>query len=177
MPFLLRYSERHLTSTCSRSGKKAQTAGYEATRVPSFCTTCKILEPGNKAILSSSPAFPPFFSFLLLPLLLFSLPFVYPSVSLLPQELEQDFSNYLEMVEATIDLDQVEHHEFVIKPSFDEGLTRKCYDVMCSVPIYAYMYNDVSTYYSYMCVWLFHVVIHVAMHTSKCQVISIFPQS
>ena len=29
------------------------------------------------------------------------------------------------MVESTIDLDMVSHHEFVIKPSFDEGLTRE----------------------------------------------------
>ena len=28
-------------------------------------------------------------------------------------------------METTIDLDMIEHHEFVIKPSFDEGLARK----------------------------------------------------
>ena len=42
-----------------------------------------------------------------------------------PQELVKDFANFLELVETTIDLDMVEHHEFVIKPSFDDELARK----------------------------------------------------
>ena len=37
----------------------------------------------------------------------------------------RDFTNFIELVEITIDLDMVEHHEFVIKPSFDEGLARE----------------------------------------------------
>ena len=34
-----------------------------------------------------------------------------------------DFAKYQEMVEATMDLNQVDNHEFVIKADFDEGLT------------------------------------------------------
>ncbi len=39
------------------------------------------------------------------------------------QDVGQDFAKFLEMVETTVDLELVDHHEFVIKPSFDEGLT------------------------------------------------------
>ena len=41
------------------------------------------------------------------------------------QELVKDFVKFIELVETTIDLDMVAHHEFVIKPSFDESLARK----------------------------------------------------
>ena len=34
-----------------------------------------------------------------------------------------DFAKYQEMVEATMDLNQVENNEFLIKADFDEGLT------------------------------------------------------
>ena len=40
-------------------------------------------------------------------------------------ELQADFEKLLQLVETTVDLDLVEHHEFVIKPSFDEGLQRE----------------------------------------------------
>ncbi|XP_064405343.1 DNA mismatch repair protein Msh2-like isoform X2 [Halichondria panicea] len=39
-------------------------------------------------------------------------------------ELSSDLSKFCEMVESTIDLDMVEHREFVIKPDFDDGLTQ-----------------------------------------------------
>lgn len=33
-----------------------------------------------------------------------------------------DFKKYQEMIESTIDLEQVDQHEFMIKANFDEGL-------------------------------------------------------
>ncbi len=32
------------------------------------------------------------------------------------------FSKYIEMIETTIDLDRIRHHEFVIKPNYDKDL-------------------------------------------------------
>lgn len=40
-------------------------------------------------------------------------------------ELQADFEKFLQLVETTVDLDLVEHHEFVIKPSFDKDLLRE----------------------------------------------------
>ena len=41
------------------------------------------------------------------------------------QETYDDFSNYIKMVETTIDMNLSDNHEYVIKPSFDEGLMGK----------------------------------------------------
>jgi len=50
--------------------------------------------------------------------------------SLLLQELLMDFAKFQEMVETTMDLSQVENHDFVIKADFDEELTGICAQFM-----------------------------------------------
>lgn len=56
-------------------------------------------------------------------------------------ELQADFEKFLQLVETTVDLDLVDHHEFVIKSSFDKDLSREsqdsvgsagCIDCMCA---------------------------------------------
>lgn len=49
------------------------------------------------------------------------------------QDLEDDFVKYHEMIETTIDLDMIQHHEYLIKPSFDEELQSKLCDTLIDV--------------------------------------------
>jgi DNA mismatch repair protein MSH2 len=38
------------------------------------------------------------------------------------KERESDFVKYLELIESTLDADMIRHHEYLIKPSFDDEL-------------------------------------------------------
>ena len=46
-------------------------------------------------------------------------------LSVVWQDLAEDLTKYVDLIEETVDLDQAEHHEYIIKPSFDENLQRK----------------------------------------------------
>jgi DNA mismatch repair protein MSH2 len=60
------------------------------------------------------------------------------------QEHQTALAKYAEMVEQTIDLDQLEHHEFVIKSEYDETLQRlagEIAEVFCfSFSVYIIVY-------------------------------------
>jgi DNA mismatch repair protein MSH2 len=43
----------------------------------------------------------------------------------------EDFQKYLDLVETTVDLAQLDNHEFVIKPEFDEALQGRGVVLMC----------------------------------------------
>lgn len=47
----------------------------------------------------------------------------FQNLTFTPQELLMDFRKFQDMVEQTIDLEQVKNHEFVIRADFDENLT------------------------------------------------------